>query len=307
MIADRLIPRSLLDELSGRRRADRRRQGPLWKVPGPGEDQRAARRPGPGREVRGPAEGRRPVRLRPRRRGDDRLRRGRGPRDGRAGDHQRGRGARRGGRAGSPIGASARTSTSSRCTSRPDIPASTVDWKLLARSEGTLILLMAVERIAEIADTLLREGRSPETPVMVRYRTVLFPPNGRCAPPCTTWLSASPPRACGHRRSSSSATSSRSVRRSKWCERSEPDEGCQPDTAVRTRRRGRHARGRTRVARRADPEFPGDQGRPAPDEEPAGDREEVTVEHESPRSRGRRPSTRSSTRSSTSPSRCPAR
>lgn len=49
----------------------------------------------------------------------------------------------------------------------PGHPASTVDWKLLARSEGTLILLMAVERIAEIADALLREGRSPETPVMV--------------------------------------------------------------------------------------------------------------------------------------------
>ncbi|WP_062354540.1 uroporphyrinogen-III C-methyltransferase [Herbidospora yilanensis] len=49
----------------------------------------------------------------------------------------------------------------------PGHPASTVDWRLLAGSEGTLILLMAVERIAEIADTLLREGRSPETPVMV--------------------------------------------------------------------------------------------------------------------------------------------
>ncbi|TKK87350.1 uroporphyrinogen-III C-methyltransferase [Herbidospora galbida] len=49
----------------------------------------------------------------------------------------------------------------------PGHPASTVDWKLLAGSEGTLILLMAVERIAEIADALQREGRSPETPVMV--------------------------------------------------------------------------------------------------------------------------------------------
>lgn len=49
----------------------------------------------------------------------------------------------------------------------PGHPASTVDWRLLAGSEGTLILLMAVERIAEIADALLREGRSPETPVMV--------------------------------------------------------------------------------------------------------------------------------------------
>ncbi|GAA1509429.1 uroporphyrinogen-III C-methyltransferase [Sphaerisporangium rubeum] len=49
----------------------------------------------------------------------------------------------------------------------PDDPRSTVDWAGLARSPGTLVLLMAVERIAVIADTLQRDGRSPETPVMV--------------------------------------------------------------------------------------------------------------------------------------------
>ncbi|MEV6982231.1 uroporphyrinogen-III C-methyltransferase [Sphaerisporangium sp. NPDC051017] len=49
----------------------------------------------------------------------------------------------------------------------PDDPKSTVDWPGLARSPGTLVLLMAVERIAAIAHTLIREGRSPETPVMV--------------------------------------------------------------------------------------------------------------------------------------------
>ncbi len=49
----------------------------------------------------------------------------------------------------------------------PGDPRSTVDWPALARSRGTLVLLMAVERITEIADTLLREGRSPETPAMV--------------------------------------------------------------------------------------------------------------------------------------------
>ncbi|MFC6086200.1 uroporphyrinogen-III C-methyltransferase [Sphaerisporangium aureirubrum] len=49
----------------------------------------------------------------------------------------------------------------------PDDPKSTVDWVGLARSPGTLVLLMAVERIAVIADTLQRDGRSPETPVMV--------------------------------------------------------------------------------------------------------------------------------------------
>ncbi|MDH2429728.1 uroporphyrinogen-III C-methyltransferase [Sphaerisporangium sp. TRM90804] len=49
----------------------------------------------------------------------------------------------------------------------PDDPKSTVDWAGLARSPGTLVLLMAVERIAMIADALQRYGRSPETPVMV--------------------------------------------------------------------------------------------------------------------------------------------
>ncbi|MCT9933855.1 uroporphyrinogen-III C-methyltransferase [Planotetraspora sp. A-T 1434] len=49
----------------------------------------------------------------------------------------------------------------------PGDPRSTVDWRGLARSQGTLIFLMGVERVAEIAETLLRDGRSPETPVMV--------------------------------------------------------------------------------------------------------------------------------------------
>ncbi|MEU0571788.1 uroporphyrinogen-III C-methyltransferase [Nonomuraea sp. NPDC005983] len=49
----------------------------------------------------------------------------------------------------------------------PDDPKSTVDWPGLARSEGTLVLMMAVERLAKVAETLLRDGRSPETPVMV--------------------------------------------------------------------------------------------------------------------------------------------
>ncbi|GAA2901092.1 uroporphyrinogen-III C-methyltransferase [Streptosporangium fragile] len=44
---------------------------------------------------------------------------------------------------------------------------STVDWPGLARSGGTLVLMMAVERIGVIAETLIRDGRSPETPVMV--------------------------------------------------------------------------------------------------------------------------------------------
>ncbi|MCF6471349.1 uroporphyrinogen-III C-methyltransferase [Nonomuraea sp. MG754425] len=49
----------------------------------------------------------------------------------------------------------------------PDDPRSTVDWPALARSQGTLVLLMAVERLAKVAEALVRDGRSPETPVMV--------------------------------------------------------------------------------------------------------------------------------------------
>ncbi|NUR92763.1 MAG: uroporphyrinogen-III C-methyltransferase [Nonomuraea sp.] len=49
----------------------------------------------------------------------------------------------------------------------PDDPRSTVDWPALGRSQGTLVLLMAVERLEQVASALLRDGRSPETPVMV--------------------------------------------------------------------------------------------------------------------------------------------
>lgn len=49
----------------------------------------------------------------------------------------------------------------------PDDPKSTVDWPGLARSRGTLVLMMAVERLAKVAEALVRDGRSPETPVMV--------------------------------------------------------------------------------------------------------------------------------------------
>ncbi|MFC5825769.1 uroporphyrinogen-III C-methyltransferase [Nonomuraea insulae] len=49
----------------------------------------------------------------------------------------------------------------------PDDPKSTVDWPALARSQGTLVLMMAVERLAKVAEALVRDGRAPETPVMV--------------------------------------------------------------------------------------------------------------------------------------------
>ena len=44
---------------------------------------------------------------------------------------------------------------------------STVDWALLGGSPGTLVLLMAVQRIGAVVAELLRHGRSPDTPVSV--------------------------------------------------------------------------------------------------------------------------------------------
>ncbi|MGH4013229.1 MAG: uroporphyrinogen-III C-methyltransferase [Pseudonocardiaceae bacterium] len=49
----------------------------------------------------------------------------------------------------------------------PDHPASLVDWPALGRLRGTLVLLMAVERIGAFADALITHGRPPDTPVAV--------------------------------------------------------------------------------------------------------------------------------------------
>jgi uroporphyrin-III C-methyltransferase / precorrin-2 dehydrogenase / sirohydrochlorin ferrochelatase len=49
----------------------------------------------------------------------------------------------------------------------PDDPRSLVDWSALARLRGTLVLLMAVERIGAIAQTLVAAGRAADTPVAV--------------------------------------------------------------------------------------------------------------------------------------------
>ena len=49
----------------------------------------------------------------------------------------------------------------------PGDERSTVNWALLGGSSGTLVLLMAVDRIGAVADELLRYGRSPDTPVSV--------------------------------------------------------------------------------------------------------------------------------------------
>ena len=49
----------------------------------------------------------------------------------------------------------------------PDDPRSLVDWEALAKLRGTLVLLMAVERIAPIAEALVAHGRAPGTPVAI--------------------------------------------------------------------------------------------------------------------------------------------
>lgn len=49
----------------------------------------------------------------------------------------------------------------------PDHPDSLIDWPALARLRGTLVLLMAVERLGAIAETLIRHGRPAATPVAV--------------------------------------------------------------------------------------------------------------------------------------------
>ncbi|CAN3128388.1 uroporphyrinogen-III C-methyltransferase [Mycobacterium sp. smrl_JER01] len=49
----------------------------------------------------------------------------------------------------------------------PDHPESLVNWDALAAMSGTIVLLMAVERIELFVDTLLKGGRPADTPVLV--------------------------------------------------------------------------------------------------------------------------------------------
>ena len=49
----------------------------------------------------------------------------------------------------------------------PGHPKSLVNWDAVARMRGTLVLLMAVERLAEIGAALLDGGKDPQTPVIV--------------------------------------------------------------------------------------------------------------------------------------------
>jgi uroporphyrin-III C-methyltransferase / precorrin-2 dehydrogenase / sirohydrochlorin ferrochelatase len=49
----------------------------------------------------------------------------------------------------------------------PGDERSTVDWPALAKTEGTLVLLMALERISAVAETLISHGRPGSSPVSV--------------------------------------------------------------------------------------------------------------------------------------------
>ncbi|MFF5706866.1 uroporphyrinogen-III C-methyltransferase [Streptomyces sp. NPDC012794] len=49
----------------------------------------------------------------------------------------------------------------------PDDPRSLVDWAALAKLTGTIVILMGVDKIGLIAEALVRHGRSADTPVAV--------------------------------------------------------------------------------------------------------------------------------------------
>lgn len=49
----------------------------------------------------------------------------------------------------------------------PDHPQSLTDWEALGRMRGTVVLMMAVERIDRFADALMTHGRPADTPVAV--------------------------------------------------------------------------------------------------------------------------------------------
>lgn len=49
----------------------------------------------------------------------------------------------------------------------PDDPESLVNWDALAAMRGTIVLLMAVERIEQFSDVLQKGGRPADTPVLV--------------------------------------------------------------------------------------------------------------------------------------------
>ncbi len=52
----------------------------------------------------------------------------------------------------------------------PAKPSSALDWELLARGSGTIVILMGVKNLPHIAGTLLSHGKDPDTPVAIIER-----------------------------------------------------------------------------------------------------------------------------------------
>jgi uroporphyrin-III C-methyltransferase len=52
----------------------------------------------------------------------------------------------------------------------PTKPGPALDWQLLARSRGTIVILMGVANLGRIADALIRNGKAADTPVAIIER-----------------------------------------------------------------------------------------------------------------------------------------
>jgi uroporphyrin-III C-methyltransferase len=52
----------------------------------------------------------------------------------------------------------------------PSKEESAIDWEWLAKSRGTIVILMGVKNLPTISETLIRFGREPETPVAIIER-----------------------------------------------------------------------------------------------------------------------------------------
>jgi uroporphyrin-III C-methyltransferase len=52
----------------------------------------------------------------------------------------------------------------------PTKPGPSLDWELLAKSRGTIVVLMGVANLEKIADALIRNGKSPDTMVAIIER-----------------------------------------------------------------------------------------------------------------------------------------
>jgi uroporphyrin-III C-methyltransferase len=52
----------------------------------------------------------------------------------------------------------------------PTKPGPSLDWQLLAKSRGTIVILMGVANLGKIADALIRNGKAADTPVAIIER-----------------------------------------------------------------------------------------------------------------------------------------